>query len=98
MENFCSFCARLRRMANPIRHNWRSSQWQAAIHLSLPIYQKAQEIQAGGRMEKQSRSQAKQTRKTWPSRKRKNQKKKNQKRRAVGMLPWAQMNTRATFA
>ena len=59
---------------------------------------KGAELRAGRRMEKQSRSRAKQTRKTWPSRKRKKQKKKNPKKRAVGILPQAQMNTRAMFA
>ena len=58
-------------MASLSRHNWRSSQWQAAIHLSLPIYRKGQRLRAGRRMEKQSRSRATRTRKTWPNRKRK---------------------------
>src|SRR6266540_1405529 len=44
--NFCSSCARLRRMASPSRHNWRSCQWWAAIHLSLRIYRKAQRVRA----------------------------------------------------
>src|SRR4029453_2317 len=80
-ESFCSSCVRLRRMASPSRHNWRSCRLPAAIHLSLPICRKAQEIQAGPLMEKQSRSRVRPTRKTWPSRKRKKQKKTKEKKK-----------------